>query len=188
MIKPKLILLNGFAGSGKSTIATKYIEAHPLAMSIEGDKLVVMLGQWANHWKEASGYRTELSKTIARAHLKTGHDVVVPFLLTDSKDAEDFENIAKEEGADFYEIMLSLEKEEGVERLLKRGKWGEDGSTTFTEKDHPEINKLFDDMEAATSQRPNMLKIYPALDEVDQTYKAFLNELQTKHISFTIAR
>lgn len=177
MKKPKLILLNGFAGSGKSTLAKKYTDEHPLSLSIEGDKLVVMLGQWANNWEEASRYRVTLSKLIARSHLQTSHDVVVPFLLTDPKDAQDFEDIAKEEGADFFEIMLSLEKDEAIKRLLERGKWGEEGSSTFTEKDHPEIEKLFDSMQEATSKRPNMVKIYPAFGEVEETYKEFIKNI-----------
>lgn len=180
MNKPKLILLNGFAGSGKSTIAKRYIDEHPLSMSIEGDKLVVMLGQWTNNWQEASRYRIELSKVIARSHLKTQHDVVLPFLLTDSKDAEDFENIAKEEGADFFEVMLSLDKEEAIRRLLKRGKWGEDGSSTFTENDHPEIEKLFEGMTLATSKRPNTIKIYPQEGDIDGTYHEFVKILESR--------
>lgn len=46
MTQPKFILLNGFAGAGKTTIAKRYLADHPLAFLIEGDELIVNLGHW----------------------------------------------------------------------------------------------------------------------------------------------
>ena len=40
----KVILLNGFAGAGKTTLARKYIDSHPLSIVIEGDELIVNIG------------------------------------------------------------------------------------------------------------------------------------------------
>jgi 2-phosphoglycerate kinase len=49
----KVILINGSAGVGKTTIATKYIEDNPLSMSIEGDQIIGMMGQWRKYEDEA---------------------------------------------------------------------------------------------------------------------------------------
>jgi DNA transposition AAA+ family ATPase len=53
MKKPKLILLYGFASSGKTTLSKKYISEHPLALSIEGDQIINMMGQWRANENEA---------------------------------------------------------------------------------------------------------------------------------------
>jgi 2-phosphoglycerate kinase len=45
-MKQKLILLNGFAGVGKSTIAQKYISETPLTLCLEGDIVMGMIGCW----------------------------------------------------------------------------------------------------------------------------------------------
>jgi DNA transposition AAA+ family ATPase len=44
--KPKLIVLYGFAANGKTTIAKKYIDEHPLSPMIEGDEIINMIGKW----------------------------------------------------------------------------------------------------------------------------------------------
>lgn len=175
MNKPKLILLNGFAGCGKSTIANRYIDEHPLAMNLEGDQIIVMLGKWKEHWDEAAKLKIALSKVITTSHLQSGYDVVIPFLLTDPKDAEDFEKIAEQTKADFFEIMLHVPKEEAIARLLKRGSWGEEGSSPFTQEDVPKIESLYDRMEQATlKKRERTINIYPQEGDIETTYQDFL--------------
>ena len=49
----KVILLNGFAGAGKTTIAKRYIDQHPLSVVIEGDELIVNIGNWVAQEDEA---------------------------------------------------------------------------------------------------------------------------------------
>jgi predicted kinase len=177
MSKSKLIMLNGFAGCGKSTIAKKYISEHPLSMNLEGDQIIVMLGEWKENWDEASKCKIELTKTMAATHLGLGYDVVIPFLLTKEKDAEDFEKIAEETGANFFEIVLSVNREEAIARLLKRGRWGEEGSSTFTEKDYSDIEELYNSMIEATNKRPNTINIFPKEGDIEKTYEDFISIL-----------
>jgi predicted kinase len=170
--RPKLIILNGFAGSGKSTIAGRYIAEHPLAINIEGDQIIAMLGQWKEHYDKARECVLPHTKAMTETHLKLGYDVVVPYLLVNHKDAEEFEEVAHECDADFYEIMLFIEKARAIERLLKRGRWGEEGLPKITEKDLPEIVDLFNKMEKATSKRPNTIFIEVKVGDVDNTYES----------------
>jgi predicted kinase len=175
---PKLILLNGFAACGKTTLAKRYAREHPLALDVEGDEIIVMLGQWRQNIQEAVRCKLQLSESMVRTHLCSGYDVVLPFLLTDAKHAETYEYIARDVGADFFEIMLLVNKEEAMGRLLKRGRWGEEGLPALTEHDIPKIEKLYDDMMTATSERTHTINIYPKENEIDETYQMFLSAIR----------
>lgn len=171
--RQKLILLNGFAGTGKTTIAKRYIDEHPLDLSIEGDHIIVMLGQWLNFENEARDLVFSLTKSMVTTHLTNGKSVLLPYLLTNSQHAVEFENIAVQYDASFYEVYLSLDKNEAVKRLIERGTWG----AKLTDMDMPEINELFDSMEKETLKRPNSIIIKPMKNNIEQTYQEFLKAI-----------
>ena len=170
---PRLILLNGFAGSGKTTLAKRYIDEHPLALAVEGDEIIVRLGQWKNHKDEARKLIFEITKSLVATHLKSGHDVIMPYLLTNLDHAVAFENIATENHSDYCEIFLFDEKKVAVDRLLQRGTWGEEGLAPLTEKDLPAIEDLYDRMLTASIPR-KMQIIRPTLNEIESTYQQLL--------------
>jgi len=84
MNSPKIILINGFAGSGKTTIARMYTDNHPLAMLIEGDELIVNIGGWLDNEPQARDLVFELSKKMLDTALSFGYDVVLPYLVVDA--------------------------------------------------------------------------------------------------------
>ena len=174
MKRPKLILLHGFAGVGKSTIAKRYIDEHPLALDIEGDRLIVMLGQWLAHEAEARTIVFEHTKSLAATHLSLGKDVVITYLLTDAAHAEAFETLAKDHGADYVEVLLSVERDQAISRLLKRGTWGEEGLDPLTEKDLPAIEEVWGTMVAAIKKRPHSIVVQAHEGDIDRTYEEFL--------------
>lgn len=170
---PKLILLDGFAGSGKTTIAKRYIDEHPLALVVEGDTIIVNIGQWEAHEDEARALMFEITKSLARTHLTSGNDVILPYLLTKPDNTATFEAIAHEAGATYHEVIILDAKETAVSRLLKRGSWGEPGSLPFTDKDLPIIEDLYDRMISASNSR-TMKMIRPDHGDIEGTYQEFL--------------
>ena len=46
---PRLIVLNGAPGVGKSTVAQRYVDEHPFALDLEPERLRRQLGRWAVH-------------------------------------------------------------------------------------------------------------------------------------------
>lgn len=172
--QPKLIILYGFAASGKTTIARKYVDSHPLAMMIEGDELIAMMGDWRKFEKEARKLVYEHTCSIVKNQLHAGYDIVLPYLLTDVTEIDSFKKIANDAECSLHEIYLDADKEVAIARLLKRGRWGEVGSPLLTEQDRPEMESLFDTMNNEMSKVPEAISIEIVEDDIESTYQKFL--------------
>ena len=179
MTKAKLILINGFNASGKTTIAKKYIADHSLAMSIDADVLVNNIGDWANHREEVGQLAFELTKAMIRAYLPSSYDVVLPYIVTRIEEAEAFESIARECSAEYYEIILRNERTDAIDRLFKRGRWGEASSPLITDKDLPIIERDFTNMETVLKKRPNTFRIPLKGNTPDTTYHQLLQIVES---------
>jgi predicted kinase len=116
---PRLILLNGPPGIGKSTLAQRYVDDHPLVLNLDIDTIRTWLGRWEEN--DASKYvARDLAWATARAHLVAGHDVVVPQLLLRDEVIERVRTLAHDAGADFVEIVLLGDEAENLERFRRR--------------------------------------------------------------------
>ena len=176
-LNPNFIILNGFAGSGKSSLGKKYIEEHPLGLLIEGDQIIVNMGDWLEHEAEARQNVFELTKSMASTILSRGYDVVVPYLVVDNSHISAFEQIATEHSARFFNFLLFNDQEEAVARLMERGTWGEAGLDPLSEKDLPEINELYSQMEAALEHQPGIIKIDQSGKTIDDSYAEILEHI-----------
>ena len=117
--RPRLILLNGPPGIGKSTLAQRYVDDHPLALNLDIDELRAHLGAWEEH-PESKQLSRDLGKELARTHLTAGHDVVVPQLLLRFEVVDEFRDIAVAVAADFVEIVVLGGESENLERFRRR--------------------------------------------------------------------
>ncbi len=178
MAKAKLIVLNGFAAAGKTTIANMYIAEHSLALSLEADALVDNISDWVSHKEEVRQLTFELTKAMLRTYLPTGHDVVLPYLVINAEEVKEFESIATECNSDYYEFVLYNEHADAIARLFKRGKWGEATSPPLTEKDLPEIEDILAKMESTLKIRPNSIKISVKDQDPNTTYAQLLEHLK----------
>lgn len=174
----KCILLNGFAAAGKTTIAKKYINDHPMALVIEGDELVVNIGQWTKNEPQARAQVFEFTKLLLTAHLARGYDVILPYLVTNTSHVEEFEKITQDNGAEFYEVLLHNSHDDAVGRLLQRGSWGEVGLPPVTQSDLPQIEKDLAHMENLLQERPNAKIIHTAGNSINETYAEFLKYIK----------
>lgn len=177
MPKPKLILINGFAGAGKTTIAKMYIAEHPLAMVIEGDELIVNMGSWQANEDEARRLLFLLTKAMARTYLAEDHDVLLPYLVTNAGHVDEFEKIAKDLGADFYEFVLHCDRPTAIARLLERGTWGEAGQPPIGNDELPVIEDLAARMERELEKRPGAIRIDVKVGDPKSTYDEILHFL-----------
>jgi predicted kinase len=174
---PKLIFMNGPAAVGKSTIAELYAQEHSLALHLKFDELIVMLGQWLAHEDEARELVFSMIQDMVKVHLSSGHDVVMPYLPRSADQIDQMRRVADEAGATFYEISLMTDKQEAVERMMRRGSWGEPGADPLTEEDRPIVSWLYD-LAEEYSKRPQMFVIRMTEGDIDGTYQQLI-----KHIS-----
>lgn len=174
MVVPKLILLHGFAGIGKTTIAERYMNERPLTMLLEAERVGAMLGQWLKYEVEARELLYKLSQPMTATYLKAGHNVIIPMLSTNLKHIQSFERIGREVDAQFFEVVLVAERAEAIRRLLQRGKWGEEDADPITEADLPAIEELYDDMQKTLTGRTDAVRIPSVEGDHDGTYRKFL--------------
>jgi len=170
---PKLIHLNGPAGIGKDTIAQKYIDIHPFALCIRTDDIITAIGGWqaAENYDPARHMAFNLALKMIETHLASGHDVIIPHLLTDLEEARRLEAVAQKQSAPFVEILLSTAKPDAIDRVFERGTRGEPGAPPLTSSDQPEFEELYENVLIAASSRPNVLRITSVKNDIERTYE-----------------
>ncbi|MBU2664304.1 ATP-binding protein [Actinoplanes bogorensis] len=160
---PRLILLNGPAACGKSTLARMYVERHPLALALDVDRVRDLIGGWRDHRGPAGLLARAIALAAAREHLAAGHDVVVPQLLARPQFIEQLETL----DAEFHEIVLV----DDLENVLRRDAVRGDGN------DPGEITELYHRLMALLPARPRARLIRLRDGDVEGAYQDVLDAL-----------
>jgi predicted kinase len=103
---PKLVHLNGPPGIGKSTLARRYLQDHPLSFCLDLDGFRSLIGHWDAHPGESGRLARRMALAMASIHLSGGHDVVVPQYAARPSFVDELAAVAGEAGATFHEIVL----------------------------------------------------------------------------------
>ena len=115
----RLLLVNGPPGVGKSTLARRYVDDHPLALLIEIDDLRVSMGAWSEH--EGSKLQARaLALALAATHLRAGYDVVVPQYVGRPELVDQLRAVAAEVGAAFTHVVLADDRQAVDRRFRSR--------------------------------------------------------------------
>lgn len=141
-----------------------------------------MVGRWTEHESKAREYVRSFIKSITTIHLQNRKTVLLPYLLTDARHAQEFEELANQCNAEYFEVYLSVEKDDAISRLLERGTWGEEGLPPVTKKDLPIIERDSTSMVQETKKRPTMISIHPIKNDIEKTYIVFLDAIGEKKI------
>jgi predicted ABC-type ATPase len=123
----RLIHLNGPPGIGKSTIASAYADRHPGVLNLDIDRVAAMIGGCGDSFSNSFEAGRLLAAAMARVHLASGHDVIMPQMMTHVNAAElaDFESAAAAAKAEYCRILLTANVDSSVDRCMERAKAGD---------------------------------------------------------------
>ncbi|MFV2017029.1 AAA family ATPase [Micromonospora sp. LOL_023] len=177
---PRLILLNGPPAGGKSTLARRYVEDHPLALDLDIDRVRDLLGGWAQQPRPAGLLARSIALAAARTHLAGGHDVVIPQLVAQPVFLEQVEQVARDTAATFHEVLLLDSKENAIRRFVGRTARGETPehrqAAEMLERQGglAELAALYDRLLSVVADRPATQVVQTRDGEPDQAYRDFL--------------
>jgi len=189
---PRLIHLNGPPGIGKSTIARLYADRHPGVLSLDIDQVRRLIGGWRERFSETGALARTLAVGMADAHLRSGHDVVLPQYLGRLSEIERFETIAHDSGAVFREIVLHDNKEQSIRRFTQRGGAMESGWHREVQEQVDRaggvsaLSAMHDHLTEALRRRPAAIVIASHEGRLAETYEAVTAALADPHLELSV--
>jgi predicted kinase len=176
----RLILVNGPPAAGKSTLAQRYADEHPLSLNLDIDRVRAMIGDWRQ--RPASGQLArELAVAAAAAHLTAGHDVVIPQLVARPEFIARLESLALNCGAVFREVFLLPDDRTVLglytDRARAAGQAGSADAVVSTDLTPAELSRERRQLLAVLADRPDATVVVIQAGEIDEAYQAFLDGL-----------
>jgi predicted kinase len=174
----RLIHLNGAPGIGKTSLARRYLDDHALALLLDIDAIRTSLGRWSEHAESKLAAR-DLALAMALAHLRGGHDVVLPQYLGRMEFIVALGDVAERSGAAFIEVLLDADRSVHVERFRSRRNELLDRADPHPQADvldaavDSAVSDACANLARVASQRPSVIRIR-ADDGLDETYAALM--------------
>src|SRR3954452_24049614 len=116
----RLVHLNGPPGVGKSSVARAYAADHPGALLLDADVVVSMISGWRDSFWETLHVARRLAAAMAREHLASGSDVVLPQLVTRAEEIAPYLRAVDEAGATYVEVVLLADPPTTFDRFSAR--------------------------------------------------------------------
>ena len=181
---PRLILLNGPPGIGKSVLAQLWADDHPGVLNLDIDRLRVLVGGWRERFAETGEIVRPLALGMAGAHLRGGRDVVMPQFLGRLSEIERFEAIAHDSGAAFCQIVLMDTKVHVLERFYRRGdndaaEWHQHVREVVERSGGQALlARMYDQLTGVLAARPEATVLTSAAGAIGQAYQALTAALK----------
>jgi len=167
---PRLVVVNGPPSVGKSTMARRYAEAHPMTLFIDVDEIRESISAWRDAPHEAGLRARGLVLAMTRNQLQAGCDVVVAQLYGWPDDLVRLEAVARETQSRFDEIVLMADVESTIERFSARGGSRFDDALA-SDEGLDSIVRLHGRVVDLLRVRPNATVITPVWGDFNATYE-----------------
>lgn len=173
----RLILLNGPPASGKSTIARRFVDSEPMALSLDIDVVRGMLGAWLDAPDESGLAARSLALAMAETHLGAGHDVIVPQFLGRTDFIDQLSDAAHRAQATFVETALWLDRETAIAAFADRrqtpsSQTHHDAATLVDRSEHADpVGEMYDSFVQVVKSRPPTRRVQVVRGDVEVTFK-----------------
>ena len=181
---PRLILLNGPPASGKSTLAQRYVEAHPMSLNLDIDVLRGLLGGWAGDPEKAGFVARSFALAMATQQLGTGHDVIVPQFLGQVTFIDQLAAVAADADVRFAEVALWLERSAAIAAFSERSaapttQSHVDASALVDDSPRSDpVGAMYDEFAAVVESRPETVVVDVVRGDIETTFQALCEALR----------
>ncbi len=180
---PRLIHLNGPPGIGKSTLAALYSQRHTGVLNLDLDRLHPLIGGWDDADTDTHQVVRPLALAMAATHLGGGRDVIVPQFRGRLAEIEAFEQIARDAGARFVEVVLMAGREAALSRFERRvddTDWGRHNRASVAASGGRELlGTFYDRLLEVLERRPDAVVLPSDEDRIEETYAALVRAIET---------
>jgi predicted kinase len=175
-------MLNGPPGVGKSTLARRYVEDHPLTLGLDVDRIRDLIGGWRTDRDAAGVLARAAALGAARAHLTGGYSVIVPQFLARPQLLDQAAELAAAVGAAFHELVLWDGREAAVRRFVARDRTAPGAADSWASVTAaggtPALQAMYDRLAALVAARPGARLVPTRHGDVEGAYRALLAALE----------
>ena len=156
-----LVVLNGPPASGKSTLAAAFVARRPLALNLDVDLVRGQLGRWEEGPLDAGLAARRLALVMADAHLRAGHDVIVPQFVAQPPFIDALATVAANIGTRFVEIVLVISRPDAIAAFAQRG--------THEVLGGRDLGTMYDDLMRFVATRASTVRVAVERGDLDAT-------------------